>query len=76
VEGARVGVGIDGDGLDTHLARRLDDTAGNLAAVADQNLLEHETPRPFFPLLPFGSGDGNHTKGEGGRPAPLFDSTM
>ena len=42
----RVGVGIDGDGLDAHLAGRLDDAAGDLAAIGDQNLLEQSFPRP------------------------------
>ena len=42
-----IGVGIDRDGLDTHLARRLDDAAGDLATVGDQDLLEHVvTPAP------------------------------
>ena len=37
----RVGVGIDGDGRDAHLAGGLDDAAGDLAAIGDQDLLEH-----------------------------------
>ena len=32
---------IDRNRLDTHLAGGLDDAAGNLAAVRDQDLLEH-----------------------------------
>src|SRR6185312_7036184 len=36
-----IGVGIDGDGGDAHPARRLDDAAGDLAAIGDQYLLEH-----------------------------------
>ena len=36
-----VGVGKDGDGADFHAARRLDDPAGDLAAVGDQDLVEH-----------------------------------
>ena len=36
-----VGVGIDRDRLDTHLARGLDDPAGDLAAIGDQDALEH-----------------------------------
>jgi hypothetical protein len=36
-----VGVRIDRDRLDPHLARRLDDPAGDLAPVGDQDLLEH-----------------------------------
>ena len=36
-----VRVGIDGDGPDAHAARRLDDATGDLAAVSDQDCLEH-----------------------------------
>ena len=36
-----VGVGKDGDGLDPHFARGLDDPAGNFAAIGNQNTLEH-----------------------------------
>ena len=36
-----VGVGIDRDGLDAHPARGLDDPAGDLAAIGDQDALEH-----------------------------------
>ena len=36
-----VGVGIDGDGLDAHAPRGLDDPAGDLAPVGDQDLVEH-----------------------------------
>ena len=39
-----VGVRIDGDGLDPHLARRLDDTAGDFTPVGDQDFLEHGIP--------------------------------
>jgi hypothetical protein len=41
-----VGFGIDGNGLDAHLAGGLDDAAGDFAAVGNQNLLEHI---PFSP---------------------------
>ena len=41
VAGIAVGVGIDGDGGDAHLAGGLDDAAGDLAAVGDQDLREH-----------------------------------
>jgi hypothetical protein len=34
-----IGVGIDGDRLDAHLAGGLDDPAGDLAAIGDQNLV-------------------------------------
>ena len=36
-----VGLGIDRDRLDTHAAGSLDDPAGDLAAVGDQNSFEH-----------------------------------
>ena len=39
-----VRIGIDGHSLDAHAARGLDDPAGNLATVGDQNLLEHAHP--------------------------------
>ena len=44
---ARVGVGIDRDGLDAHAARRADDAAGNFAAIGDEDFLEHLLPWPF-----------------------------
>src|SRR4029077_19417570 len=37
-----VGVRIDGDGLDAEPPRRLDDPAGDLATVGDQDLGEHQ----------------------------------
>ena len=39
---AAIGVGIDRDGLDAQPPRRLDDPAGDLAAVGDQDLGEHQ----------------------------------
>ena len=36
-----VGLGIDGDRLDPHPAGGLDDPAGDLAAICDQNSFEH-----------------------------------
>jgi hypothetical protein len=39
-----VGVGIDRDRRNAHALRGLDDTAGDLAAVGDQYLLEHARP--------------------------------
>ena len=39
-----VGFRIDRDGPDAHVPRRLDDPAGDLAAVGDENLLEHGLP--------------------------------
>ena len=44
VERVLVGFGIDGDGPDAHAARRLDDATGDLAAVGDQDCLEHRRP--------------------------------
>ena len=41
VERIPVGLGIDGHGLDTHPTGSLDDPAGDLAAVGDQNSFEH-----------------------------------
>jgi hypothetical protein len=41
VQRVLVGIRINRDGLDAHPARRLDDTAGDLAAIGDQNALEH-----------------------------------
>ena len=45
VQAVPVGVGVDRDRLDAELARRLDDAAGDLAAVGDQDFLEHARPR-------------------------------
>jgi hypothetical protein len=39
-----IGIGIDRNGLDAHAPGRLDDAAGNLAAVGNQNFLEHARP--------------------------------
>ena len=41
---ARIGVRIDRDRLDAHLAGGLDHAAGDFAAVGDQDLLEHTVP--------------------------------
>ena len=46
-----IGFGIDRNGLDAELPRALDDAAGDLAAVGDQDLLEHAP----------------HTRSDGGR---------
>ncbi len=48
-----VGFGIDRDGGDAHAARRLDDAAGDFAAIGDEDLVEHGVswfPLPFSPL--------------------------
>jgi hypothetical protein len=44
-----VGLGIDGNRLDSHPAGSLDDPAGNLAAICDQDSFEHVLAylRPF-----------------------------
>ncbi len=42
VQGGAVGVGVDRDGLDTEIARGADHAAGDLAAVRDQERVEHE----------------------------------
>ena len=47
VQGIAVGIGVDGDGLDAEAACGLDHAAGDLAAIGDQDLLEH---RRAFPL--------------------------
>ena len=41
MHGIAVGVRIDGDGGNAHLPRRLDHPAGDLAAIGDQDFLEH-----------------------------------
>ena len=41
VERVAVGLGIHGYRLDPHVAGRLDDATGDLAAICDQNLFEH-----------------------------------
>ncbi len=41
VQRVTVGLGIDRDRLDPHAAGRLDDPAGDLAAIGDQNSFEH-----------------------------------
>jgi hypothetical protein len=46
VNGVTVRVRIDGDSGDAHLFRRLDDAAGDLAAIGNQDLLEHRTGIP------------------------------
>ena len=41
VQRVLVGFGIDGDGLDAHLAGGLDDAAGDFSPVRDQDLVKH-----------------------------------
>ena len=38
VQGARIRIGVDGNGLDAHGACRFNDAAGNLAAVCNQDI--------------------------------------
>ena len=42
VQRVLVGLGVHGDGLDAELAARADDPQGNLAAIRDQDLVEHQ----------------------------------
>ena len=49
--GIAVGIGVHGHRLDAHLAGRLDDAAGDLAAVGDQDLVEHGCSH-FSPSFP------------------------
>ena len=46
MQGVAVGLGIDRDRLDAHAARGLDDPAGDLAAIGDQDALEHAAEAP------------------------------
>ena len=46
VQRVAVGVGVDRDGRDAHAPRRLDDPAGDLAPVGDEDLLEHAPSAP------------------------------
>ena len=48
VQRVAVGIGIDGNRFDPHLARGFDNAAGNLATVGDQNLFEHRARRSFW----------------------------
>ena len=41
MDGITVGLGIDRDRFNTHPPRGLDDPAGDLAAIGDQDSLEH-----------------------------------
>ena len=41
VERFSIGVAIDGDRLDAHALRRRNDAAGDLAAIGDEDFLEH-----------------------------------
>jgi hypothetical protein len=41
MQGFPVGIGIDRDGGNAHSARRLDDPAGNFAAIGDEEFGDH-----------------------------------
>ncbi len=41
VERFAIGVGVDGNGRDPHFARRANYANGNLAAIGDQELVDH-----------------------------------
>ena len=57
-----VGFGIDGDGFDSQPARGLDDPAGNLAAIGDQDTLEHAAANPLGnPFFPASGGKLNNS---------------
>src|SRR6185369_3941421 len=53
MQGIGIGVGIDRHRLDPHRARRADDPAGDLAAIGNQDLLEHLTHSPRRSPSPF-----------------------
>ena len=42
VQRVRIGRGVDGDGLDAHIAARADNTDRDLAAIGDEHFVEHE----------------------------------
>jgi hypothetical protein len=59
-----VGIRIDRDGRDTHLACRLDDAAGDFTTVGDQNFTEHTaTPEPCLIVLRRGGEKVNRRTG-------------
>ena len=49
VQRVPVRLGIDRNGLDPQAARGLDDPAGDLAAIGNQNALEHAAMHPASP---------------------------
>lgn len=59
VQAVLVGIGVDGDGADTELARSADNTARDLSTVRDQDLLEA--------LGVLGRDVGRGVGGDGGR---------
>ena len=42
VQRVRIGRGVDGDGLDAHIAARADNTDRDFATVGDEHFVEHE----------------------------------
>src|SRR5271163_3403658 len=65
MKGVAVGLRIDGNRLNSHPARGLDDAAGDLTAIGDQNSFEHlrtclQSRRlDLVPTLPRGGGCHN-----------------
>ena len=51
VQGVLVRLGMDGDRLDAHRPAGLDDPAGDLAAIGNQDLVEHGRSIPFFKVI-------------------------
>ena len=66
MQGVAVGLGIDRDRLDAHAAGGLDDPAGDLAAIGDQNLFEHV----FLGFIPW-AGSSLQQSGMRGRASQL-----
>ena len=58
MEGVAVELGVDGDGGDPQLAAGADDPDGDLAAVGDQDLLEHAAPFGQTAVWPPTTGTG------------------
>jgi hypothetical protein len=53
MHGIAIGIRIDRDGGNPHLARRLDDATGDLATVGDQDFREHAEVIPLRSVVPF-----------------------
>ena len=63
VQRVLVGIGINRDGLDAEPAGGLDDAAGDLAAIGNQDALEHRAPHLAFASPPEGAA-GKICKGK------------
>ena len=74
---ARVGIslGIHGDGRDPHAPGSLDDAAGDLAAIGDQDLLEHGRSTSL-PEIRSCRGIGWSAPGQGGKLAEFGGSSQ